>query len=341
MGDEGPATEGATASDEAPVTEDAPATEDTPVAEHPPVTGDVPATEDALAAGEVRVFEFDLATAIVPTGAGFSATIDPGWTIGSRPNGGYLIALATRAALMVTGQPHPLAVSSHFLAPPSTGPGELEVQALRNGRSVSTARATLLQQGQPCLEALVSSGRLEPGAEPAWRADSEPPELPPVDDCLPGQVELPGSGLRVAIVERLDMRLDPATAGWARGKPAGRLEARGWVRFRDGRPPDPLGLLQAVDALPPTSFELGIMTWAPTLELTVYVRDLPSDGWLRCAIRGRLLQGGWFDEEVEVWDERGHLVAQSRQLAGARGGGTPGPIPPPTRAEGGTWAGGG
>jgi hypothetical protein len=31
-----------------------------------------------------------------------------------------------------------------------------------------------------------------------------------------------------------------------------------------------------------------------------------------------MLQGGWFDEEAEVWDERGALVAQSRQLAGAR-----------------------
>jgi hypothetical protein len=35
-------------------------------------------------------------------------------------------------------------------------------------------------------------------------------------------------------------------------------------------------------------------------------------------VRGRLLQGGWFDEEAEVWDEQGDLVAQSRQLAGAR-----------------------
>ncbi|NED57178.1 thioesterase family protein, partial [Micromonospora aurantiaca] len=30
---------------------------------------------------------------------------------------------------------------------------------------------------------------------------------------------------------------------------------------------------------------------------------------------GRLLADGWFDEEVEVWDTAGRLVAQSRQIA--------------------------
>jgi acyl-CoA thioesterase len=267
---------------------------------------------------EVKVFEFDLATAVVPTADGLGATIDPGWTIGSRPNGGYLLALATRAALAVTDQPHPLAVSGHFLASPSIGPAQLQARPLRSGRSVSSARVTLLQHRQPCLEVLISAGRLDPRAEPEWRADSAPPRLPPVEECVPGQVDLPGGGVRVAILERLDIRLDPATTGWARGRPAGRLEVRGWVRFRDGRPPDPLGLLQAVDVLPPASFELGIMNWAPTVELTVYLRDLPAAGWLRCAARGRLLQGGWFDEEVEVWDQRDRLVAQSRQLAGVR-----------------------
>ena len=279
---------------------------------------EIPEASEASEALEVRLFEFDLATAVLPTAEGFSATIDPGWTIGSWPNGGYLMALATRAALMVTGQPHPLAVSSHFMAAPSTGPAELEVRPLRSGRTVSSARVTLLQQGHPCLEVLVSSGWLQPGDEPAWRADSRPPRMPPAEKCLPGQAEMPGSGLRVAILEHIDVRLDPATAGWVNGSPAGKLQARGWMRFRDDRPPDPLALLQALDALPPASAELGIMEWAPTLELTAYVRGLPADGWLRCAARGRLLQGGWFDEEAEVWDERGRLVAQSRQLAGAR-----------------------
>jgi len=272
---------------------------------------------------------FDLATGVVAAGDGaWTATVDPGWTVGGRPNGGYLLALATRAALAPPGpagageavHPDPLAVSGHFLAPPSPGPAELVVTPLRAGRSVSTLRVSLAQDGRLCLETLVTAGRLD-GAEPAWRA-SGPPDLPPPEACVRGRSDLPG-GVRVAILDHLDLRLDPATAGWAAGRPAGRLEMRGWVRFQDGRPPDPLGLLQVVDALPPASFELGIAAWAPTVELTVYVRRRPATGWLRCAVRGRLLQGGWFDEEAEVWDARGELVAQSRQLAGARASAPP------------------
>jgi acyl-CoA thioesterase len=265
----------------------------------------------------VRIFDFDLATAVVPRGDGFTATVDPGWTIGSRPNGGYLLAMATRAALAVAGQPHPLAVSAHFVAPPSPGPADLQVRLLRSGRSVANARVTLFQEGQPRLEALVSGGRLERDDRPDWTADAEPPEMAPVEECVRGQAELPG-GVRVAILEHLDIRLDPSTVGWLKGDPSGKLQMLGWVRFSDNRPPDPLALLQVVDALPPASFELGIMRWAPTVEMSVYARGLPADGWLRCIVRGKLLQGGWFDEEAEVWDEHGHLVAQSRQLAGAR-----------------------
>jgi acyl-CoA thioesterase len=276
--------------------------------------GDDPAR---LVVAEVRIFDFDLATAVVPGRDGFTATVDPGWTVGSRPNGGYLLALATRAALAVGGQPHPLAVSAHFVAPPSPGPADLRVRLLRSGRSVANTRVTVLQGGQPRLEALVSAGRLERDDRPDWTADAEPPEMAPVEECVRGQAELPG-GMRVAILEHIDIRLDPSTVGWLKGDPSGKLQMLGWVRFSDNRPPDPLALLQAVDALPPASFELGITRWAPTVEMSVYTRALPADGWLRCIVRGKLLQGGWFDEEAEVWDEHGRLVAQSRQLAGAR-----------------------
>jgi Thioesterase-like superfamily len=36
---------------------------------------------------------------------------------------------------------------------------------------------------------------------------------------------------------------------------------------------------------------------------------------VRVATRCRHVSGGWFDEEAEVWDATGRLVAQGRQLA--------------------------
>ena len=86
-----------------------------------------------------------------------------------------------------------------------------------------------------------------------------------------------------------------------------------------------LTLLLAVDAMPPTMFELGLMGWAPTLELTAHVRARPAPGWLRLRHETWNFAGGMFEEDCEVWDSSGRLVAQSRQLArqprGTHGGG--------------------
>ena len=268
-------------------------------------------------AGTAEGNAFDLATAVRGGPERFTAEVDPGWTVAGRPNGGYLLALVTRAALEAVGQPHPLAVSAHFLAPAEPGAAELEVRRLRAGGRLSTARVTLAQEGQARLEALVTAGRIDPDAAPRWRRAGGPAGLPPVEACVPARPELPG-GMRANLLDHIDLRIDPATAGWVAGRPGGRLEVRGWVRFSDGRAPDPLALLQVVDALPPSSFDLGLPSWAPTVELTVYLRGLPAPGWLACVVTGQLWQGGWFDEEAEVWDSAGNLVAQSRQFAGAR-----------------------
>lgn len=85
----------------------------------------------------------------------------------------------------------------------------------------------------------------------------------------------------------------------------------------DGREPDPVMLLLAVDALPPVTFDLGLSGWVPTLELTAHVRAVPASGWLRVTHATRNHAGGLLEEDCEVWDSAGRLVAQSRQLARA------------------------
>jgi acyl-coenzyme A thioesterase PaaI-like protein len=90
---------------------------------------------------------------------------------------------------------------------------------------------------------------------------------------------------------------------------------RGYFGLREERDPDAYLLALAVDGLPPVVFGLGATGWAPTVELTWYMRAVPAPGPLRVAARCRHVGGGWFDEEAEVWDAAGGLVAQSRQLA--------------------------
>ena len=255
-------------------------------------------------------------TTATPTAAR-ALHLDDAWAYGAGVlHGGWLLETVTSAALEKTAHPHPLAVSAHFLSAPALGPADVEVEHLREGRTVGSLRARLAQAGRPKVEVLVTAGTLPAaGSEPLLRA-SAPPALPAPEACP--RHEVPAGGPRNGIVEQLEIRLDPATAGWTSGMPGGRAEVAGWVRPADGRPVDPLLLLTVADALPPVTFDLGIAGWVPTIELTVLLRCRPVDGWLRVVQRARSVHGGWLDEESEIWDSADQLVAQARQLAGYR-----------------------
>jgi acyl-coenzyme A thioesterase PaaI-like protein len=309
---------------------------------------------------------FDQATAASRRGDGiyaaqadprFAIVVAPGGTAPPAVNGGVLMATVLRAVLDCAPNPHPVATSANFLRVPHLGPAEIQVSWLKTGKTASTARATLLQGGEPVLETTITTGTLPPppvsarpvaadGAErpgvngrPAgagvsaaaldgtiaatgtdWQSltwTGSAPAFPDIEDCIdlgqwPGTTGADGTAGYAAHVV---VRLDPASTGWRGGSPAGLPEMRGYVGLREPRDPDALFLALAVDALPPVVFGLGATGWAPTVELTWHMRGVPVPGPLRVACRARHVSGGWFDEEAEVWDAAGRLVAQSRQLA--------------------------
>jgi len=262
------------------------------------------------------VSAFDDATAVTSVGAGrFRATVSSDWTIGPKPNGGYLLAMLGRAAGQVSPHPDPVAVSAHFVAAPDPGPVAIEVQVLRSGRSVSQVRAELCQDDRVCVAALATLGQLD-GEPVHWERAPEPPSV-----AFATAVPLPGSsptGARVALMDQVHVRLDAACAGFATGAPSGCGELRGWLALADGAPFDPLSLLLAVDAFPPASFDIARTGWVPTLELTAYLRARPAPGPLRVCQRAQVVAGGRFDETCLVWDASGRLVAQATQLAAIR-----------------------
>jgi hypothetical protein len=142
--------------------------------------------------------------------------------------------------------------------------------------------------------------------------------MPPPEECLSAQEAPPSFLAAASLLERLDLRIDPATAGWAMGRPSRQGAMRGWLRLRDGREPDPVMLLFALDALPPVAFDLGILGWAPTLEFTGHVRGRPAPGWLRVELTTSTVTSGLMEEDAVIWDTEGRVVAQSRQLCGIR-----------------------
>ena len=92
-------------------------------------------------------YEFDEQIAVdAQGGEGFKADLSEGWVVGNGVNGGYLLAVignAIRASL--PAKPDPLAVSAYYLATSHPGPATIETRVLREGGSVATVAADLVQ----------------------------------------------------------------------------------------------------------------------------------------------------------------------------------------------------
>jgi acyl-coenzyme A thioesterase PaaI-like protein len=264
---------------------------------------------------------FDEATAVTPEGDGCYAIrpderfaiVSGDGTVGA-VNGGVLLATVLRAVLDTSPHPDPVATSAHFLRVPRSEPARVQVTWLKQGNTAATARAALIQDGSCVLDTTITTGRLGDPGEGGLSWTGEPPKLPPVGECT-GFADLAGATRRNGYAGQIDLRLDPATSGWLRGQPQGVPEMRGYFQLREERRPDAYLLALAVDALPPVIFGIARAGWSPTVELTWHMRGLPAPGLLRVAARSRHVSGGWFDEESEVWDSAGRLVAQSRQIA--------------------------
>ena len=267
--------------------------------------------------------EFDRDTAVTLREADvYDVDLSAGWTIISAVNGGYLLAVLGRALADALPHSDPFSISAHYLTASRPGPAVVRTDVVRTGRTLSTGQASLFQydeEGKEVerLRVLASYGDLDSLPDDV-RTTAKPPVIPPMDQCFgpeDGPAPVEGSS---AITDRLMLKLDPSTLGWALGAPSGKGEMRSWFGLADGRDADPFSLLLAVDALPPTAFEIGIKGWVPTVELTVHIRCRPAPGPLRVSITTRNLAGGFLEEDAEVWDSADRLVAQSRQLARVR-----------------------
>lgn len=276
---------------------------------------------------------FEAATAVVMVGesvgpAGeavrtYAGQVHDGWHIGPNANGGYLMAIAGRAMADATGRP-PVTLTAHYLRPVATGPCEIVVTIVRSGRRFATATASMVMVdgghvdgghvdgGHEVIRLLGTFAEQEPGG-PAYVGQA-PVDIPRYEEC-----EVPqgtNGGPKPVLSERLAMRFFPGDDGFRVGRPTGEALVRGWFALAHDEPIDAFALLLAADASPPPLFNTDLpVAWAPTVELTVHVRGVPAPGPLRCSFRSRFIHDGMADEDGEIWDSTGALVAQSRQLA--------------------------
>lgn len=231
-------------------------------------------------------------------------------TANQTPNGGYILALLLHAVLQEAAHPDALSIAITYFRPATPGPADINVREVRAGRRVSTYDAVLVQEGKEIAHAVVSTHDWD-GAGTVEHAPHAAPEVPRPEDCEDFGALVP-EGM-VPVLDRYVYR-SPEVPGWLSGKPSGVTESLGWIRAADGRPVDALLAGAMVDAFAPVTAEIGHLASA-TIQLTVHFRRRPDTVWALGHVVTRHVLAGYHDEDVELWDDQGRLIAQSRQLA--------------------------
>lgn len=241
----------------------------------------------------------------------YQAAISPAWNIGDNPNGGYLVSVLLAALKDSLAHPDPVSVTAHYLRPGIAGQSaQVHVEEVRAGRSLSTARASLHQQGKPRVEVIAAFSDLheQPGVDAA--ITRKPPAVTPPEDCVKRTSAM--QNIELPITGSIDVLLDPAYANPGESPNA---EMAGWIGFVDGRAPDTGCLALFADAFPPSPLsKLGRIGWVPTIELTVHALAKPAPGLVQAHFVTESLHHGRMIESGCLWDAEGTLVALSRQL---------------------------
>lgn len=254
------------------------------------------------------------------TEGSFGAVIDSTWTIGPKVHGGTILAVCAAAAKSQLGDTdlQPLAVSVSYLNAPDPGEVALTTIVRKKGKQVSHVDVEMSQGTRVAARAVVTLGR----------PDDDVPRHEVASALLDMQVEPPaetqaiGGDHPMASIVHLaagcEMRIDPASAHFLTGD-RGEPEIRMWVRPRADDEADldtaVLFALMCGDICAPVTMNRGMFGWAPTVQLTTYLRRAPAPGWLRVAATSTVIGGSWFEEDHVVLDSTGAVVVQSRQLA--------------------------
>jgi len=264
---------------------------------------------------------FSDAMALTPAGDGvYDGVLNEHWTIGPRGSGpkvhgGAMLALCANAARLAHGgdDAWPIATSGNFLWAPDPGPMRVVTTVRKRGRRVSLIDVELTQGDRTAVRAAITLGDPEHHVPPLLSVN---PVVPLMTPEPPPGLEPIGPGHPMADIVHLARGCDirPSLTTMEPRADGGPPVIEYWVRPK-GVAPDALFALLCGDVSAPVTFGVNRFGWAPTVQLTAYLRALPADGWLRIICTTMQIGQDWFDEDHIVVDCEGRIVVQSRQLA--------------------------
>ena len=245
----------------------------------------------------------------------FEGELNEHWTIGPKVHGGAMLALCANAARIALAREgvEPIAVSGSFLWAPDPGPLRVVTTIRKRGRRVSLVDVELNQGERTAVRATITMAEPEHHAPPLLSVN---PVIPLMTPEPPPGLEPIGPGHPMADVVHLAHGCDirPSLTTMAPRADGGPPVIEYWVRPKEGSP-DVLFALLCGDVSAPVTLGVNRSGWAPTVQLTAYLRGMPADGWLRVMCTTMQIGQEWFDEDHVVVDCEGRIIVQTRQLA--------------------------
>jgi acyl-CoA thioesterase len=240
----------------------------------------------------------------------YRSTLSPDWAVWG-PNGGYVAAIALRAAMAESRLPRPASLQCHFLAVGEFAPVELRVASLGGSKRAESLRVEVTQNGRALVVAsvwMVDDGLSGFAHDFAAAPDVAKPA------ALRGYGELAGE--EYAQWYPIWRSIEGRPLRWR--EPPGRPEWQTWMRFTDTEVPD-----RAADALrqlfwldfPGWNATIAAHAWpfrylTPNLDLTVQFHAFaPEAEWMLADGVVPLAQAGLIGCSSRLWSEDGRLLA--------------------------------
>lgn len=251
---------------------------------------------------------------VVETAAGatgrYRATLSPDWAVWG-PNGGYVAAIALRAAMAHSRLPRPANLQCHFLAVGDFAPVDLSVTPLGGSKRAESLRVEVLQKDRLLL---VASVWMTDDALAGYEHDFAVAPVVPPPDALRGYQDLAAD--EYAEWYPIWRSIEGRPLRWR--EPPGKPEWQTWMRFNETEFPD-----RAADALrqifwldfPGWNATIAAHQWpftylAPNLDLTVQFHAFaPNTTWMLADGVVPLARDGLLGCTSRLWSEDGRLLA--------------------------------
>ena len=233
------------------------------------------------------------------------ASLDAAWSSLRGIHGGYLTALAVRAAETQLVDRDVRSVTTSFLRPAVIGPARLSITPVREGRSLTTLAVTIEQEGTVAVARITAASTAVQGT--TWE-HKRSLDLYPIEACVP--LYPPH---RVPHLEQATALLDPRGIPFTHGTTE---RIGGYVRPLEPRPIDAAWLSMLPDWFPPCSFVVhDPPTGGVSIDYTIHIHrtlaSLGPDEWLAATFEASASQGGLALEHGIVVGPSGELLVES------------------------------